>query len=39
MTLFDVYRVDAVTGKILQRYAAAEGRKLFVYKYLPRIAR
>jgi hypothetical protein len=36
-TLFDVYRVDAVTGKILQRYAAAEGHKLFGDEYLPRI--
>lgn len=39
MTLFDVYRVDASTGKILQRYTANEGHKLFGDKYLPRIDR
>jgi hypothetical protein len=39
MSLFDVYRVDATTGRILQRYTAAEGHKLFGNKYLPRITR
>jgi len=37
MSLFDVYRVNATTGKILQRYTAAEGHKLFGDEYLPRI--
>jgi hypothetical protein len=35
---FNVYRVDAVTGKILQRFTAAEAHKRFGDKYLPRIA-
>lgn len=39
MTLFDVYRVDATTGDVLQRYTAVEGHKLFGDKYLPRIGR
>lgn len=39
MTLFDVYRVDAATGKIIQRYTAVEGHKLFGDEYLPRIDR
>lgn len=37
MALFDVYRVDATTGGILQRYTAAEGHKLFGSQFLPRI--
>ena len=37
MSLFDVYRVNATTGAILQRYTAPEAHKLFGDKYLPRI--
>lgn len=39
MALFDIYRVDATTGKIPQRYTAAEGHKKFGDEYLPRIVR
>ncbi len=39
MSEFNVYRVNAVTGKVLQRFTAAEGHKRFGDKYLPRIAR
>jgi len=34
---FNVYRVNAVTGKILQRFTATEGHKRFGDKYLPLI--
>ncbi len=39
MSEFNVYRVDATTGKILQRLTAAEGHKSFGDKYLPLITR
>ncbi len=39
MSLFDVYRVNATTGVILQRYTASEAHKLYGGKYLPRIVR
>lgn len=39
MGAFDVYVVNAVTGKILQRFTAAEGHKRFGDKYLPKIIR
>ena len=39
MSEFNVYRVNAVTGKILQRFTAAEGHKRFGNKYLPLITR
>ena len=39
MSEFNVYRVNAVTGKILQRFTAAEAHKRFGTKYLPLIAR
>ncbi len=39
MSEFNVYRIDAETGKILQRYTAREAHKLFGDKYLPIIAR
>jgi hypothetical protein len=38
MSEFNVYRVDAETGKILQRYTAREAHKRFGRKYLPLIA-
>ena len=37
MSEFNVYRVNAVTGKILQRFSAAEGHRYFGDKYLPLI--
>jgi len=39
MSEFNVYRVDAETGKILQRYTAREAHKRFGKKYLPLITR
>jgi hypothetical protein len=39
MSEFNVYRVDAVTGTILQRFTAAEGHKRFGDKYLPQMTR
>jgi hypothetical protein len=39
MSEFNVYRVDAVTGQILQRFTAAEAHKRFGGKYLPIITR
>jgi hypothetical protein len=39
MSEFNVYRVNAVTGEILQRYTAAEAHKRFGGKYLPLITR
>jgi len=39
MSEFNVYRVNAATGKVLQRFAAAEGHKRFGDKYLPLITR
>jgi hypothetical protein len=39
MSEFNVYRVNAVTGKILQHFTAAEGHKRFGNKYLPLIER
>lgn len=39
MSEFNVYRVDAVTGKIMRRFSAAEGHKRFGNKYLPLITR
>jgi hypothetical protein len=39
MSDFNVYRVNAVTGRILQRFSAVEGHKLFGDKYLPIITR
>jgi hypothetical protein len=38
MSEFNVYRVDAVTGKILERLTAKEGHKRFGGKYVPLIA-
>jgi hypothetical protein len=38
MSEFNVYRVNAVTGEILQRFTAAEGHKRFGDKYLPLIS-
>ncbi len=38
MSDFNVYRVDATTGRILKRYTAVEGHKLFGSRYLPEIA-
>ena len=35
MSEFNVYRVNAVTGEILQRFTAAEGHKRFGDEYLP----
>ncbi len=39
MSEFNVYRVNAITGKILQRFSAIEGHKRFGDKYLPLITR
>jgi hypothetical protein len=39
MSEFNVYRVDAATGKILRHFTAAKGHKLFGDKYLPLITR
>jgi len=39
MSEFNVYRVDAATGQILQRFTAAEAHKRFGGKYLPIITR
>ncbi len=39
MSEFNVYRVDAETGKILERYTAREAHKRFGKKYLPLITR
>lgn len=39
MSEFNVYRVEATTGKVLHRYTAAEGHRLFGDKYLPIITR
>jgi hypothetical protein len=39
MSEFNVYRVDAVTGEILQRFTAPEAHKRFGDKYLPIITR
>jgi hypothetical protein len=39
MSEFNVYRVNAVTGEILQRFTAAKAHKRFGDKYLPLIAR
>ena len=39
MSEFNVYRVNAATGEILQRYTAAEAHKRFGGKYLPLITR
>jgi len=39
MSEFNVYRVNAVTGEILQRFTATEGHKRFGEKYLPLITR
>lgn len=39
MSEFNVYRVNAVTGKILQRFTTTEGHKRFGDKYLPLITR
>ena len=39
MSEFNVYRVNAVTGEILQRYTAEDAHKQFGDKYLPLIAR
>jgi hypothetical protein len=39
MSEFNVYRVDAVTGKILDRFTAVEGHQRFGDEYLPLIAR
>jgi hypothetical protein len=39
MSDFNVYVVNAMTGQILQRFTAAEGRKRFGDKYLPLITR
>ena len=35
---FNVYRVNAVTGEVLQRFTAAEGHRRFGNKYLPLIS-
>jgi hypothetical protein len=37
MSEFNVYRVNAITGEILQRFTAAEGHRRFGDKYLPLI--
>jgi hypothetical protein len=39
MSEFNVYRVNAVSGEILERFTAAEAHKRFGDKYLPLIAR
>ncbi len=39
MSAFNVYRVNATTGQILQRYTAEDGHKRFGDKYLPLITR
>jgi len=39
MSEFNVYRVNAVSGEILQRFTAAAAHKRFGNKYLPRITR
>lgn len=39
MSEFNVYRVNAVSGQILQRFTAKEAHKRFGDKYLPRIVR
>lgn len=39
MSEFNVYRVNDVNGKILQRFSAAEGHKRFGDKYLPLVTR
>jgi hypothetical protein len=39
MSDFNVYRVDAATGQVLQRFTAAEAHKRFGGKYLPIITR
>jgi hypothetical protein len=36
---FNVYRVNAATGEILQRFTAAEAHRRFGSRYLPRITR
>jgi hypothetical protein len=38
MSEFNVYRVNATTGQILQRFTAQEAHKRFGDKYLPRIS-
>lgn len=38
MSEFNVYRVDATTGEILQRFTAAAAHKRYGDKYLPKIA-
>lgn len=38
MSEFNVYRVDAISGEILQRFTAIEAHKRFGSKYLPRIS-
>jgi len=38
MSEFNVYRVNAATGKVLQRFSAVEGHRQFGGKYLPLIA-
>lgn len=39
MSEFNVYRVEAETGKVLQRYTAVEAHKKFGERYLPLIAK
>jgi hypothetical protein len=39
MSEFNVYRVNAVSGEVLQRFTAKEGHKRFGDKYLPLIVR
>jgi hypothetical protein len=39
MSEFNAYRVDAVTGRVLQRYSAAEAHRSFGDEHLPRIVR
>ena len=39
MSDFNVYRVSAATGEILQRFTAEEAQKRFGGRYLPRITR
>jgi len=38
MSEFNVYRVNAVTGEVLQRFTAREGHRRFGSKYLPRMS-
>ena len=36
---FNVYRVDAISGQVLQRYSAVEAHRIFGHRYLPLITR